>query len=853
MWLHGCRLKTKPTLSAPITASTLLDQVEFYRLEAASRLDPSRQSELGQYFSAAPIARFMSSMFTARPDTLEILDAGAGVGILAAATVAAALGWKKRPQRINVTAYEVEPVLLDHLQATMDACAVACQVAGAEFAYTIHTEDFITAAAAQLASQGGLFAKPAPAFNCAILNPPYHKINNTSATRQMLRAVGIETSNLYTAFVWLVLRLLAPRGELVAITPRSFCNGPYFRPFRLALLESMALRRIHVFASRTDAFQADEVLQENIIFHATKTDDQPETVAVTTSESPDDPLPTVRKVPYHQVVEPGDENAFVHIVPDELSHQIGQQMRGLSHTLEQLGLTVSTGRVVDFRARELLRPMPEAGTVPLIWPAHFSGGHIAWPRETTRKPNALALGPKADELLVPAGYYVLVKRLTSKEEKRRVVAAVYDPTRIPGDQVGFENHLNYFHRQGAGLDAALAEGLSAYLNSSLVDQFFRRFNGHTQVNATDLRSLTYPSEDQLQQLGRRIGGSLPEQSELDQIVMEALNMTEQGEGDAPIQAKRRITEATAILKALGLPRQQINDRSALTLLGLLNVKPHTPWDDAEAPLVRTLEIMAFARQEYGVNYAANTRETIRRHTLHQFLEAGLVDINPDNRQRPTNSPKTCYQIELAALALIQSFGSPQWETLVASFLQANTGLRSLRAKERDMALVPVKTFDGQEVRLTPGGQNNLIAAILTEFCQRFTPGGTLAYIDDAGEKLKAEYAQYLATLGVTVDEHGKMPDVIVHMPDKPDGGWLILIEAVTSHGPINIMRHSQLKTLFSTSKAGLVFVTAFETRQAMLEYLREIAWETEVWLAEAPSHIIHFNGERFLGPYGANN
>ena len=326
-------------------------------------------------------------------------------------------------------------------------------------------------------------------------------------------------------------------------------------------------------------------------------------------------------------------------------------------------------------------------------------------------------------------------------------------------------------------------------------------------------------------------------------------MTEAGEMGATIQAKRKLSEATSILKALGLPRQQINDRSALTLLSLINVRPQTPWHDATARMQRTLEIMAFAREEYGVNYKANTRETIRRQTLHQFVAAGLVNINPDDRNRPTNSPRTCYQIEAAALELIQSFDSPDWNTLLPRYLATNQGLRKLRATEREMALMPIRTIDGQTVLLTPGGQNNLIAAILTEFCPRFTPGGKLAYIGDAGEKLKAEYAEYLATLGVVVNEHGKMPDVIVHLPDKPNGGWLVLIEAVTSHGPIDIMRRSQLKDLFSDSHAGLVFVTAFETRQEMVRYLRHIAWETEVWLAEAPSHIIHFNGERFLGPY----
>src|SRR5262249_37652368 len=183
-----------------------------------------------------------------------------------------------------------------------------------------------------------------------------------------------------------------------------------------------------------------------------------------------------------QVVRPEDPDAFIHVVPDELDHLIGEHIRGLDASLADLGLNVSTCRVVDFRARELLRAQPEPETAPLIYPAHFVDGAVAWPNPRTRKPNALALAPAADDLLVPADFYVLVKRFSAKEERRRIVAAVYDPRRVPGARVGFENHLNYYHRNGAGLPPKLAWGLAAFLSSTLVDAYFRQFNGHTQVN-----------------------------------------------------------------------------------------------------------------------------------------------------------------------------------------------------------------------------------------------------------------------------------------------------------------------------------------------------------------------------------
>jgi adenine-specific DNA-methyltransferase len=506
------------------TATGLLDQVELIRLEAAARLVPVRRSELGQFFTPALIARRMAAMLGRLPDHLEILDAGAGVGILSAACVDAALGAAPRPRSVQVTAYEIDPALHSYLEESLACCARACAGAEVAFSYTIHAADFVTAAVAQLNSAGGFFDADHPPFNCAVLNPPYRKINSASAARRLLRTAGIETSNLYTAFAWLVMRLLAPGGELVAITPRSFCNGPYFHPFRRALLAEMALQRIHVFESRTRAFQADDVLQENVIYHAVKTRRRPEAVQMTMSVGPEAALASARLVPYDQVVRPDDPNAFIHIELDDASRWLEAKIRGLGTALGQLGLSVSTGRVVEFRAREWLRPMPQVDTAPLVYPGHFAGGYVAWPKQKSRKPNALAVDSRSEGLLVPSGYYVLVKRLTSKEEPRRIVAAVFDPTSLHAGQVGFENHLNYFHLKGQGLPALLARGLAAYLNSSLVDRYFRRFNGHTQVNATDLRSLPYPSEAQLLALGTRIGKPFPPQTDLDAIVEAELGM-----------------------------------------------------------------------------------------------------------------------------------------------------------------------------------------------------------------------------------------------------------------------------------------------------------------------------------------
>ncbi len=312
------------------------------------------------------------------------------------------------------------------------------------------------------------------------------------------------------------------------------------------------------------------------------------------------------------------------------------------------------------------------------------------------------------------------------------------------------------------------------------------------------------------------------------------------------QIADRVSEALNILRALDLPQKQQNERSALTLLALLDMTPEKDWAEAANPCRGITEMMKHFEQHFGKKYASNTRETVRRSTVHQFVQMGLVLANPDKPDRPVNSPKICYQVTPALLELARAYGTATWEESLKNYVNSAEALRRLQPAERVMPLIPVRLPDGRQLDLTAGGQNELVRKIVEEFCPRFTPGGILVYVGDTGRKQRHLETDYLKKLGVVFDEHGKMPDIIVHLPEK---NWLVLIEAVTSHGPINIKRQNELRELFKGVAAGLVFVTAFLTRRAMAKHLSEIAWETEAWVAEAPGHIIHFNGERFLGPY----
>lgn len=501
------------------SSATELLSIDDARREASGGITKGRRSELGQVMTPLPAATFMAGMFENKGPHLHLLDAGAGVGSLTAAWVSAACSMHRKPKSIRVTAFEIEPAFLPLLRETIEKCRSWALDAGVRFEAQVQARDFVEYA---VESVGDLFGRAPPAFTTAILNPPYKKLNTGSRTRLLLESVNAGTTNLYAAFVALASRLLLPGGELVAITPRSFCNGPYFRSFRAEFLTSMSLQRIHVFEGRNTTFAEDGVLQENVIFHAIKSEKKSPRVRISSSPDPTEDGCSWRMAPLREVVRPEDPDLFIWITPERSARMVIEKMRSLTHSIGGLGLAVSTGRVVDFRARQHLLKDASDQSVPLIYPGHFTAGYVEWPRLGYKKPNAIARNTETETLLVPSAIYTLVKRFSSKEERRRVVASVFDPSRVQCPVVGFENHLNYFHAHGKGLPMDLAKGLSGFLNSTVVDGYFRQFNGHTQVNATDLRSLPYPSRENLVTLGHALPGGMLGQAELDALVDEII-------------------------------------------------------------------------------------------------------------------------------------------------------------------------------------------------------------------------------------------------------------------------------------------------------------------------------------------
>jgi len=310
--------------------------------------------------------------------------------------------------------------------------------------------------------------------------------------------------------------------------------------------------------------------------------------------------------------------------------------------------------------------------------------------------------------------------------------------------------------------------------------------------------------------------------------------------------KRKLEDAADFLKQLGFGPRQTNDTAAYSLLACLNLTPEKSWRDVANPLIGITPIIEFIARHYGQRYAPNTRETIRDEAIKYFVEAGLLLRNPDDPSRPTNSGKTVYQVEPTVLELARCYGTLEWLLRLASYRKSRQRILEELGRKRQLSRIPVRLPSGKTVTISPGGQNPLIKKVIEELCPRFVPGGAIVYIGDAEDKFLHLEAEYLKKLGVVVPAPAKMPDVVIHDTRR---NWLLLVEAVTSAGPVDPKRRKELQELFRGCKAGLVFVTAFATRADMRRFLTQISWETEVWVAEDPDHMIHFNGERFLGPY----
>lgn len=467
--------------------NTTIEILDQERIELKNLL--INKAEYSQYLTPVSVARFMALLFDREKlDKPKILDAGAGIGTLTAALLERLIS--EEILSADCTLVEIDNILGCRIKDTLSPFKRILALESLEI-----PKDFIEWAVGVL----NLFNQSDMKFTHAIMNPPYKKIKSNSVHRKLLSNSGIETVNLYSAFLALAIKLLALGGQVVAIIPRSFCNGPYYKSFRQLILEETAIKHLHLFQSRNKAFKDDEVLQENVIIMLDRGGNQG---PVKISTSTDDSFTDYNEdyYPFEKVVQEGDTENFFHI-PTTQEESIVDLFPSVRYSLKDLGISVSTGPVVGFRTKENLRMMPESGTVPLLYPTHIEPDGVRWVKVDSKKPNAIVRNEETEKMLYPNGFYTIIRRRSSKEELKRMISGVVIPNMFDSPVLGFENGLNVLHKEKNSLQKELAFGLNIYLSSTLVDKYFRLFNGHTQVNATDLRAMFFPSNEVLLLLG----------------------------------------------------------------------------------------------------------------------------------------------------------------------------------------------------------------------------------------------------------------------------------------------------------------------------------------------------------------
>lgn len=460
--------------------------LEIERISHVLTTSSIHKESLGQYFTPYAIAHFMASLFPKTKKSIKLLDPGAGIGILATTFLERVKTEHWDIPRLHITAYEIDFSVYSMLYENIKIAVNSLPNSGFE----VNNSNFLEETSFEY--MWNIHQK----YTHVIMNPPYKKIPTNSLARQSARSFGLETVNLYSAFLGASIALTEDEGYIVAIIPRSFCNGLYFKPFREYILENCSVKQIHLFESRNQAFKDEAILQENIIIMLQKNTEQKE-VKITYSKNVDFSNIETSIVPFSEVlVFDTSDKYFCIPIQKEQNKEIFKE----TVSLGQLGIQVSTGPIVDFRVRNYLRKDFSDEAIPLIYPVHLQKYKLDWPK-VSKKPNAIEMSDEIRNQLFPKGYYVVVKRFSSKEEKQRIVASLITPTDFVKESIAFENHLNVFHINKSGLPGEIALGLVVWLNTSFIDEKFRLFSGHTQVNATDLRNLSYPTYGALLQIG----------------------------------------------------------------------------------------------------------------------------------------------------------------------------------------------------------------------------------------------------------------------------------------------------------------------------------------------------------------
>lgn len=473
----------------------------------------------GQFFTPAQVASFMADMFNIKKGQIRLLDPGAGLGMLSASFCDRLSGCSKS-FALTVDAYENDPKLQPFLKAVLESCKNTLSAKGTNLKYHIYNRDFILENE-KYVNNNGLFCgkEELLLYDFAIANPPYYKLNRNSLHSAIMRDCACAQPNIYTSFMLISANMLKPGGEMVFITPRSFCSGLYYKKFRRWFLNNVKLSHVHVFESRNEIFDKDKILQENIILKAERKDGKANRGKMVISTTKNKRFSKMKKLTFsdQNLLINNSEESFIKLPCSSIDIAVLNVIDKWPFKLRDLGLEISTGPVVPFRAKKYLiqQSTSNGKSVPLLWMHNMKGIKTIWPANKSKKPIAIKLTEGSKKLLLPVKNYVLVRRFSSKEEPRRLHSSVFLESEFPHEVIGIENHLNYIHKPAGDLSVNEAYGISAILNTAIVDNYFRTLNGNTQVNATDIRSLPFPSIKEVKRIGQVVRKKLASKTEFD--------------------------------------------------------------------------------------------------------------------------------------------------------------------------------------------------------------------------------------------------------------------------------------------------------------------------------------------------
>jgi adenine-specific DNA-methyltransferase len=466
----------------------------------------------GQFFTPKRISEFMVRQFenVNGKDNIKILDPGTGIGIFESA-ICELLISQGKVSRISFDLFENDKKLHPLLNHNMNICKKAMIRNNIQMSYKINAKDFILSNADIFNDRRKDFNSDLDGYDFVICNPPYYKLRKASAQATAMRELSKGQPNIYALFMALAAKLLKIGGQMTILTPRSYCSGLYFRNFRIWFYKYIKPTKIHVFESRKDLFKRDNVIQEMLVFTGIKGFDNPPKVIISGSngEFKSKSELMVRETNYKEVVIENDDDVIIRIPESELDESIAAEFNKFKFSLVTLGMKVSTGPVVPFRSKKfLLKALGVGGNrdcYPLIWMQNIRDGEVLWPCPVRNKPMAIKNRRGVEKLLIPNNNYVLIKRFSSKEGKRRIYAAVLLKKYLKSDYIGIENHVNYIYKLNGKLTEDEANGIATLLNSKLYNRFFQMQNGNTQVSASEIYNIPLPSIEKITLVGRLYG------------------------------------------------------------------------------------------------------------------------------------------------------------------------------------------------------------------------------------------------------------------------------------------------------------------------------------------------------------